>query len=49
LESEDEASEVGIEPISSSDMELGIKLSEKSAEIQSDSKQEDFSLNKPQV
>jgi hypothetical protein len=49
LESEDEASEVGIDPISSSDMELGIKLSEKSAEIPSDSKQEDFSLNKPQV
>jgi hypothetical protein len=49
LESEVETSEVEIDPISSSDMELGIKIPEKSAEIQSDSKQGDFSLNKPEV
>jgi hypothetical protein len=49
LKSEDEASEVGIDPISSSDMELGIKIPEKFSEIPSDSKQGDFSLNKPEV
>jgi len=42
-------SEVEIDLISSNDMELGIKISEKSAEIPSDSKQRDFSLNKPEV
>jgi hypothetical protein len=30
-------------------MKLGIKIPEESAEIQSDSKQGDFSLNKPEV
>jgi hypothetical protein len=49
LESEVETSEVGIDPISSSDMELGLKFPEKSSEIPSDSKQGDFSLNKPEV
>ncbi|MEK9701050.1 MAG: MotA/TolQ/ExbB proton channel family protein [Deltaproteobacteria bacterium] len=49
LESEVETSEVEIDPISSSDMELGLKFPEKSSEIPSDSKQGDFSLNKPEV
>ncbi|MAA68638.1 MAG: hypothetical protein CL915_07770 [Deltaproteobacteria bacterium] len=49
LESESEQSEGKTDPISLSEMELGIKISEKSAEIPSDSKHGDLSLSKPQV
>ena len=49
LESESEQSEGKTAPISSREMELGIKISEKSAEIPSDSKHGDLSLSKPQV
>ena len=49
LESESEPSEGKTDPISLSEMELGIKISEKSAEIPSDSKHGDLSLSKPQV
>ena len=49
LESESEQSEGKTAPISSREMELGIKISEKSAEIPSDSKHGDLSLSKPQL